>query len=157
MKMKRPAVLILILMVSIALAACGGGNGSDSPPVNSASPGNSGAVTTPEAGGSKVLRVGVNGDIETVDPHVGNMPRSTEAIANLYDQLFTYTGNLMEDERVWNAFCVSGGANAMSFGGQNTAKSHWDGMCSDITMVIDGMPICEDGHFVHPDLITFEG
>ncbi|MEN6472020.1 MAG: hypothetical protein ABFC62_11190 [Clostridiaceae bacterium] len=67
-----------------------------------------------------------------------------------------YTGNLMEDERVWNAFCISGGANAMNFLGKNTAKSHWDGMCDKITMVIDGVPVCEKGKFVHPDLAGFE-
>ncbi|MEG1537997.1 MAG: hypothetical protein RR387_06910, partial [Clostridiales bacterium] len=67
-----------------------------------------------------------------------------------------YTGNLMEDERVWNAFCISGGTNVMNFLGKNTAKSHWDGMCDKITMVIDGVPICEDGKFIHPDLVEFE-
>lgn len=67
-----------------------------------------------------------------------------------------YTGNLMEDERVWNAFCISGGANDMSFNGKNHAKSHWDGMCRDITMLADDVIICEDGKFVHKDLQKFE-
>jgi len=67
-----------------------------------------------------------------------------------------YTGNLMEDERVWNSFCISGGANAMNFLGKNTAKSHWDGMCDKITMKIDNEMICEDGVFVHKDLVQFE-
>lgn len=67
-----------------------------------------------------------------------------------------YTGNLMEDERVWNAFCISGGNNVMNFQGKNTAKSHWDGMCDKITLIIDGVPICEDGVFIHQDFVKFE-
>lgn len=66
------------------------------------------------------------------------------------------TGNLMEDERIWNAFCISGGSNQMTFKGKNNAHSHWDGMCRDCTLIVDGVQVIEDGKFVHPQLARFE-
>jgi ABC-type oligopeptide transport system substrate-binding subunit len=38
----------------------------------------------------KVLVVAMSADVEDVDPQVGTMPRSEEAMANVYDQLVTY-------------------------------------------------------------------
>jgi len=45
----------------------------------------------------------------------------------------------MEDERIWNAFCISGGDNQMTFKGKHNAYSHWGSMCLDCTLIVDGI------------------
>ncbi|MEG2213680.1 MAG: ABC transporter substrate-binding protein, partial [Clostridiales bacterium] len=91
MKRNLKSCLSLLLLVAlvITLTACGGNDSANTDDASSS------ATTTTNADPT-TLRVAVSGDTETIDPVAGNMPRSTEAIANLYDQLFTY--EIIKDE-----------------------------------------------------------
>ncbi len=63
-------------------------------------------------------------------------------------------GNLMEDERIMGAFNIAGGNNTLGWPGTNQSKFHVDGMILRASYSIDGVPLCEDGQFVHPALIA---
>jgi leucyl aminopeptidase (aminopeptidase T) len=63
-------------------------------------------------------------------------------------------GNLMEDERILGAFNIAGGNNQSGWPGKNSSSYHWDAMMLNATYSYNGVPICEDGVFVHPDLVA---
>ena len=106
--------LIMVALLALSCIACTSSQEPASEPQDAqdaaeapAADSNAPAAEEPAAqDDSRTLRVAVSGDTETLDPHVGNLPHSTEAIANLYDQLFTYeivedaNGNLVGDSSV---------------------------------------------------------
>jgi leucyl aminopeptidase (aminopeptidase T) len=60
------------------------------------------------------------------------------------------TGNLMEDERILGAFNIAGGNNQSGWPGTNDSHFHWDAMMLAANYSLGGVPVCEDGRFVHP-------
>jgi leucyl aminopeptidase (aminopeptidase T) len=66
-------------------------------------------------------------------------------------------GNLMEDERIMGAFNIAGGNNTLGWPGTNQSRFHFDGMILNATYSVDGVPLCEDGQFVHPELLAAIG
>lgn len=83
MKRKLYFLLVLSLAIVLTLTGCGGANNTTEQQTEAVN-------TEAEETGEKVLVVGIPGDIENLDPTFASFPRSTEAIANLYDQLTTY-------------------------------------------------------------------
>jgi leucyl aminopeptidase (aminopeptidase T) len=63
-------------------------------------------------------------------------------------------GNLMEDERIMGAFNIAGGNNTLGWPGTNQSKFHFDGMILRASYSVDGVPLCEEGRFVHPALVA---
>ncbi len=63
-------------------------------------------------------------------------------------------GNLMEDERILGTFNIAGGNNRSGWPGTNDSAFHWDAMMLSATYSLDGVPICEEGVFVHPVLVA---
>ena len=59
-------------------------------------------------------------------------------------------GNLMEDERILGTFNIAGGNNQSGWPGSNDSHFHWDAMMFQASYSLDGVPICEQGRFVHP-------
>lgn len=70
-----------------------------------------------------------------------------------FNRMAARTGNLMEDERILGAFNIAGGNNQSKWPGKNSSSFHWDAMMLNATYSLAGVPICEDGEFVHPDLV----
>jgi len=58
------------------------------------------------------------------------------------------TGRILEDERIFG--CVQFGIGPSDFG----APSHTDGVVLNPTVYLDGVPIEEEGRYVHPELIA---
>jgi leucyl aminopeptidase (aminopeptidase T) len=55
-----------------------------------------------------------------------------------------YGGSLLEDERQLGALSIGWGRDA-HLGGTFPAKFHGDGMVRDVTIILDGITIMEDG------------
>ena len=95
-KLKCILAMWMILLLLASTAACTAGTetqGTVPEPAATEAPAAQQPSDSPEpASGAdmSVLRVGISGDVDTVDPGKGSNTRATEAIVNLYDQLFTY-------------------------------------------------------------------
>lgn len=73
--------LICLVVVALLLAGCSSGNTKQTADAD---------PKTQEIQQENVLVVGIPGDIEDLDPHYASFIRSSEAVANVYDQLTTF-------------------------------------------------------------------
>lgn len=71
-----------------------------------------------------------------------------------FNRFASRIGNLMEDERILGSFNIAGGNNQAGWPGRNSSSFHWDAMMLDATYALGGEPICQDGQFVHPELVA---
>jgi len=74
-----------------------------------------------------------------------------------FNRAASRVGNLMEDERILGAFNIAGGNNTLGWPGTNRSRFHFDGMILRASYSVDGVPVCDDGHFVHPLLVAAGG
>jgi len=67
-----------------------------------------------------------------------------------------FTGHKNIDERILGAVIIGFGTNDLPcFGGTIRAKAHTDGLMKNASIYLDGVPILQDGKFVHPDFKEF--
>jgi len=64
------------------------------------------------------------------------------------------TGRIVEDERIFGCMEFGIGSQGKAIGGKYwTAASHTDGVVSKPTIILDGIPLEENGKYVHPDAV----
>lgn len=88
---KFPTPRLWVLLLITALVAAGCGSTTSQSPAASQSGGTSSSSGASAAPSNKTLVQAISGDTQTIDPRLNFEPRASEMVANMYDQLVTYT------------------------------------------------------------------